>query len=633
MLRTIFGRKGLAPGGTDPLSRLSPLRTPEPQATSWVMGEATPFTYLLGCLGDLKARGFGQVYPLVDAHLDRLSPAERGELLACLAPMEDLRKYHGQFPEKTPGGVAKAALIGCLRRKVEPELAHFEVLLALFLPGDGFNPVHHNEDKARLLRLLRGLVDKGAHLTSETVERLADYAVSLKETAHKAYRGEKAQLELSQAILRFAGREESATSILLERCEEPGTALDMLPISPVFALAMRLFAHIAEELASIERDLKGKTAPRWMTDPEAFAARFPPTPHVACRFGQWNDRGLTLEPVELREMLWDRGGTDDALRAQCPDLSDFAQFRSFMKHRVRRIASPDLYRDAAVAVHSHAHLLRHDWSTPAIPAFERLADLSDPAQTELLEQFVTAKSGPRPPALWLKRTMEIAGRIGADVVQKRLLDWLALYHTPCPDCATLWLAIDCVVLQHVVAGLERDHAPLLEACRTDALDVIAGAMALNIASGHVGHYTFGLSTFTVSKENGWTGLAFNPYSSTLGRAEGRPVSVLLKLFQFQILSPQNEQVLRAALWLLPHLPDRAATLEAIERSVLAGVAVQRASARSTGGGNVRSLGGAHAAVAGLVAIGDDVSDQALLRLSNVVEEPSVRKAILKALNG
>jgi len=91
---------------------------------------------------------------------------------------------------------------------------------------------------------------------------------------------------------------------------------------------------------------------------------------------------------------------------------------------------------------------------------------------------------------------------------------------------------------------------------------------------------------------------------------------------------ENEQLLRAAIWLLPSLPDTVAAVATLEKTALA------AACRMGGGSDaIRSKTAANAAIAALVELDSDMARLALLRLSKQIEDRTINAPILAALNG
>lgn len=444
---------------------------------------------------------------------------------------------------------------------------------------------------------VKGAIAAGAFLTSNECTLLAAYAQELR-TEPTSLRGSKrACAEMAAVIDKIAGVEISTASILLDRCEdaETGEALGDLPENYDFWCA--LLAAAARAMNDLRDDLRGKKPPVWMTDRAAFDAAFPPVGPFVPRFGQWEAK--EGEPVR-----------------------DFAFLRNLKRNEA--LVEPERYlalRDKRDVV---APMIRYGWNTPAIPGLERLGDLESPAVTELLELFVTTKSGPRPTAAWTKNALKLAAAVGIDEVQARLHDWLAFFHTPVATPETLADATNCHRMDRFVGELNALHPDWPALITADNLDQFGRALALNLATGNPQglRHLWSVNLFQFAD-------AYKGRSTTTGELSLPSIgSREWYVTRTQPVSMENEQLLRAAVWLLPSLPDKVAAANTLEKTALA------AACRMGGGSDaIRSKTTANAAIAALVELDSDVARLALLRLSTQIEDRTINAPILAALNG
>lgn len=250
----------------------------------------------------------------------------------------------------------------------------------------------------------------------------------------------------------------------------------------------------------------------------------------------------------------------------------------------------------------------------AIPQIERLGSLENPDDTALLEHMILTKEGPRPPARWLKTALAIAERQGLGVVQARLQHWLEAFHTPLVSNATIAEAWNCEVVVDAVEYLARQYPEWSASVAPDEIAPLGTALAMEIVSGNVVRFPFERLFLFDRYETRTSYLN----AGSLGNRESGGPRYCKHLATSLMASVENEQVLRAAIWMLPHLPDRAGAIDTLEKCAAAGVAM-KAGHRD----GHRSRPATNAAVAGLGTIGTPEALLALTRLSTRIEERSV----------
>ena len=581
----LFGRKALP---ASPVADASPFGTALAHAIR--RGEGNPY-------GQTRVMG---------EYVAQLSPAERAELLADVASEADAMRDYPRHNDPDPRPrLREAAVRACFFAPIEPAPEHLRPLATLLCNANQFAGDYFAKDAIKVVRLLDLAVAKGAHLDAADAAMLDNFAASRRILAEKKERQretKRACLALAEAIEELTGSTRSATTILLDRCEPADGPRPFAPLPDDIDFWSALMAETAAALAEIAADLRAKTKPAWLKKADAFASRFPPVGPLSPGFGMWNA---------------------DALASEHHDGRNFANLRDLLK-RKRALASPETFRSVREEHARLSPLALHDWSGTAIPAVERLGDLADADTTALLEQLVVTKDGPRPPARWLKATLAIAERIGPDAVQARVLDWLALFHTPCASDAALAASWSTEVIGDAARHLATTFPDWPARVPADQLPAFGAALAIELAAGdRIGFGSY-QSLFFLS-ERGTGALDAHGLRGDAGQGVHRRYAG--HLYTTLTLSLENEQFVRALVWLLPHLPDRAASIDALERCVLAGVAT----ANAAHDGRRRARAVSTAAVAALQAMDDPDALLALHRLSRTVEDGATLNAIRAAL--
>lgn len=577
----IFGRKGVA---TAPV--------PQPDA----IGSQG---LLDGIVAREMARPARNPGALVES-IDRLDARDRADLLASLAAeAEEMREHVPYHAQVSRASLREWILDLCVSREIEPEPEHLRPLAVLLCTAHHFTSRYRSNSALKIIRLLDIATKKGGHLSPADSAMLDLYAQSRRELAEKERRraDQRKLLEVADAIEKLTGSTRSATSILLDRLEPADAPHSLAPLPDGVDFWAEVLAATAAGLHAIAADLKSRKQPAWMKTREAFDARFPAVGPVTPVFGAWNE------------------GTD----------TDFAALRAAIKSK-QPIAEAALYRSVRELHASVAPLSLYRWDTPAIPGVERFGDLEDADTLALLEQLVVTKDGPRAPGRWLKATLAVAGRRGPAATQASVLDWLELFHTPCPSDRSIGESWSVEVIADAAERLGEAYPDWPVQVPTDRMATFGEALAMVLASGNTLRFPGYPNLFLMGKNYGSETHALAPYSIAQRDRAGHS---RYGFGQFETLTPslENEAFTRAVVWLLPHLPDRAAAIDALERTALAGVAMKG----SQGNGQRRAKPVTFAAVAGLQLIGTPEAMLALNRLLGAIEERSVTNAIRAAL--
>ncbi|SFS11817.1 hypothetical protein [Sphingomonas jatrophae] len=607
--RKLFGRKGVAdhpaPDAAAPPTRLrSFLRPSETEAPQ--PGTMT-FDRLLGELTRSTRDGQVGAYAF-KTPLEQLSPSERMEVIVSLADeMAELKGYVVGSPSDRASQM-EYCYATCLKSEIVADKEHLGSLITCLVGSDRYHRSYRQEEFGALMALMRQAVKAGGFLTSDDCASLAAFATTLRTAAEKE-RGKpdkKALIARAEAIEKFAGVEVSATSLLLERCEPAETGRTLGPCPEHYLFWCRLLAATAHGVAAIAEDVKSKRRVAWMSDPTAFAERFPAAGPLTPRFRQWEDPALA------------------------EDARNFARLRRMLRDKRNGLVAPADFLALPGKRPLVEPMFRFDWRTPNLPALDRLGDLEDPQQTALLEQLISARNAPRPTAKWLKQIVAAAEAVGMSAVEARLHDWLALFHTPVTSPTILADALNIDEMDRGVAHLNAllPHWPV--EIGEDGIDAAGHALAVELASGNPSALPTPLTLELFAyNDDYWEGR-----SPTRGRLklivpkDPRDRWSSPSIFSWQAVSIENEQPLRGALWLVARMPDRARAIDAIERTALSA-----ACRLHLGDNSHRSKVVANAAIATLIDMGGADVQPAILRLSRAIPDRTINPPLIKALNG
>jgi hypothetical protein len=270
------------------------------------------------------------------------------------------------------------------------------------------------------------------------------------------------------------------------------------------------------------------------------------------------------------------------------------------------------------------------WNSDQIPGLDVLADLENPDWTALVETLITQRRATRATLAWQKEALALCAPLGLKLVEARLHDWLALFHTPALDKAAYSDLCNGDRFAAAIDQLEEQHADW-PARHADAVAPLGRAIAMVLASEAQPGVCNALHTQLIRTDDyvykntrateGVLGLRKPVYR----RADGR--STYESRATWMRVSVQNEEFLRGAVWLVALMPDRARAIDA-----LAKVAQTAATYMSAGDDGMRSKIVANAAIATLIAMGGSDIDQAVLRLSKGIENCTINPPLFKHLN-
>ncbi|ATY33803.1 hypothetical protein CVN68_19095 [Sphingomonas psychrotolerans] len=583
-----FGRKGLG----------------EPRAQDRLFGGSTPFDRFFAALSserDLDKAGFSDLYRQSRA-LHDLTAEERGDLLADLADRPGL--HDGNRDGASPRAKAAYHAHCCIySQPVEVRAEHIGGLVKLLLGDERLRKQRYAQTSFdTLLTLIGSAIKQGGYLSSRDCEALSAMAAEIRG-GNSSYRkaDTKKMIARAEKLEKLAGVEVSATEFLLQRCEgaeNPWAIEECERLNAQFWAD--LLAEVTVALEDIRRQTKGGAKAAWMRDGAAFAAAWPTVGDVAPRFAAWQDGGTAL--ASLSQHNGKRTGfADPAAYRRLPGMIELAQAHS-----------------------------RYMWNSDQIPGLDVLADLENSDWTALVETLITQRRATRATAAWQKEALASCAPLGLELVEARLHDWLALFHTPALDKATYSDLCNGDRFAVAIDQLEAQH-PDWPVRHADSVAALGRAVAMVLASEAQHGLCSALHTQLIRTDDyvykntrateGVLGLRKPVYR----RADGR--STYESRATWMRVSVQNEEFLRGAVWLVALMPDRARAIDA-----LAKVAQTAATYMCAGDEGMRSKIVANAAIATLIAMGGSDIDQAVLRLSKVIENCTINPPLFKHLN-
>ncbi len=541
-------------------------------------------------------------YAGCSAALDTLTPEERGELLADMVGRPGL--YSGYGREKVPQeAIAQETLMCLWQKEISVRAEHLGAILAL-LTGDKRHREHRPYRKPidTLLRLIDSAIQQGAYLSSNDCQSLAQMASDIRAARGSYSKAEtKKMIACAERIEKLAGVEVSATEFLMQRCEgaENPCAIEVRE-RPNAAFWANLLAEVTGALEEIRLATKGSVTPAWARNAAAFEAAWPACGDVQPRFEAWAG---SKQPVdELKRHNGKRNGW----------------------------AAADAYRSLPGMIEAAQAHSRFTWNGEQIPGLDVLADLENPDWTALVEHLITQRRATKATATWQKEALALCDRLGRDVVETRLHDWLALFHAPALGRAAYTRICNGERFAAALDRLEIAHPDWPERHGQD-IPALGRAIAMALASGDraglcrdLHPELVRLDDHVYKNKSATTGvLHMLPprYKESDGRETYATMSTWMRV------SVANEEFLRGAVWLVALMPDRLRAIEALEQ-----VARSAATYIQTGDDGMRSKIVANAAIATLIALGGPDIDAAVLRLSKDVEHSTINAPLLAYLN-
>lgn len=535
------------------------------------------------------------------SHMETLSPEERAELLVDLVGR--IGVYGGVHDNSPEARAASNAFWTVWRHEIAVDKQHLPGLLRHLLDNPGYRRQSYTDTQlAALLKLIGETIRQGGYLTSGDCEAIGAMAADIRG-AQSSYRkaDTKKMILRAERLEKLAGVEVSGTEFLMQRCEGAENPHAILPAErPNAQFWADLLAEVTSALDEIRLATKGSVKPAWARSEAAFIAQWPACGTVVPSFLHWNSG---KQPVE-------------ALKADNGKRNGWAD--------------PEAYRrlPASIAL-AEAHS-RYRWKSDQIPGLEVLADLENPDWTALVEHLITQRRTPRAAKAWQKEALALCKPLGLPLVEARLHDWLALFHSPALGRQAFTDLSNGERFVAAIERLEKAHPdwPCAHAHETRAL---GRAVAICVASrgdhGLCADFQPRLVRLDdhVYKNRSPTTGVLGMLNPSYRHEDGR--STYETLSSWMRLSVENEEFLRGALWLVALMPDRARAITALELTALSA-----ATYMWTGDDGMRSKIIANAAIATLIDLGGPDIDAAVLRLSKGVEHQTIRAPLMDYLN-
>ncbi len=566
-------------------------------------GENSPFQRYVRALDskrDLQRVYSHQLYSASKA-MESLSPEERGELLADLAGRPGV--YGGAMDGSVAEKAAYSAFWNIWKHEIEVRKEHLGALLRHVLDNPAYRNNEHLEKQfGKLLRQVNHAIKQGAYLSSGDCEAIAAMAAGIRDGKGRYRKAQiKKMIARAEKLEKLAGVDVSATEFLMQRCEgaeNPFAIADKL--RPNAQFWADLLAEVTAALDEIRLTTKGSAKPAWSRDADAFAAAWPACGEMQPSFEAWK---ASNQPVP-----------------------------ALVQHNGKRNgwANPDDYRLLPGMISAAQAHSRYNWQSNQIPGLTILADLEDPDWTALVEHLITQRRATKATKAWQKEALALCASLGIDVVETRLHDWLALFHTPALERQAYTSACNGERFASAIDRLETAHAdwPTRHAHEVPAL---GRAIAITIASGcstglcpDFHPQLVRLDDHSYKNRSATDGVLYllkPSYKHVDGRSSHETLASWMRL------SVENEEFLRGAVWLVALMPDRTRAIRALELT-----AQSAATYTWTGDDAMRSKIIANAAIATLIDMGGNDIDPAVLRLSKVVEHQTIRAPLLAYLN-
>ena len=357
--------------------------------------------------------------------------------------------------------------------------------------------------------------------------------------------------------------------------------------------------RVAEKGEALARELAAEALPDWAVSLAAFNARFASVADMPLEFGFWQRQELKQGHHYDWRDFWAMRGAPPEYRGQF-DLP--------------RLSGPEL----RALRERMSPLAEHEWGKEWIPAAGMLLGKGNEDDRELLKLMIEAPDGTQPPARWKKRALDLVGRIGTDVVRRRMLQWLAVFHTPGVSYPTLKELELCHTRAIQSDAFERQF-PQWTGLGADEIDRLADWVAL-VAIGNSTSFRPGIRCF-------WEWYRNNSVPPARGPGLGYPDSIGERMLDYQmthvIPTTENDKVLRGAAWLLGML-SAPECVEALERTAVAATAIKQSD-------NYRSRTTANAAIASLGTIGTTEALHALGRLRRLIKDKAIGNSVQRAM--
>jgi hypothetical protein len=546
-------------------------------------------------------------YRAFGSYLTNFNEQERADVLVSLVPMIDELKEKPTYPPDQASQIEHA-------RQCFDQLLHLKIELRPVQLGDyvtlmtSITRVTAAEYRAKpFLAEIKASIARGGFLTTTEITKLASYAAELRKRADNEYgkSDKKTYLALASTVDRIIGTEQSSLSALLDRSEsaETGYSFDTLPEN--YDFWCKLFAETATGLHEIAADLiKSKAKVAWLYDERDFAKAFPAIGPFAPKFQQWNEH-------------------------EHERFKNFSRFCEILKTR-KILAEPSLYLELRGTRKKFENSVRYFWHSPAIPALKKLGDLEKTNETALLEKLVTAREGARPTTKWLKATLALVDVIGRKEVERRLHDWLNFFYDPIINRDTFAEGQNCFNVEQIISSYNTKLSEWPKLIAPEAIRTAGRALALDLASDKY-NTSISLDLFkyrtiqNAQKSKLTTALDIYVEAKILNGPNRGDYNA--GFLSWQSASIENEQLLRACVWLLPEMPDQIAAIKTLEKMTLAGSCGFHFNRE-----NYRAQTVANAAIASLIDIGTTDAHLALLRVSRAIDDASMVATISKALN-
>jgi hypothetical protein len=594
-----FGRKGLGSSSSSQQSVGSIFG--DRAAAQW----SSPFERFFQRLErerHLKSGTMHEAYGTSQAMKD-LSPDERGELLADLIDRPGILDAHNSS-HADRDRAAYNAYYSIWGQEIEVRKEHLGAVLALMLDDKSLRESPYSEQRVgKMLQLIDSAIKQGGYLSSGDCDAIAQMASAIRARRRSSKTDTKKMIARAEKLEKLAGATVSATEFLMARCEGADNPWAIVPQArPNAQFWADLLAETTVGLEEIRSATKGGSKPAWMRDAGAFEAAWPAVGDAAPRFAAWQADGNKL--ATLSQHNGKRNG----------------------------FADPQAYRSLPQTIALAEAHSRYEWRSDQIPGLEILADLENPDWTALVEHLITQRRTTRATAAWQKEALALCRALGSDIVETRVHDWLALFHTPALDKAIYTQLCNGERFASAVAQLEELHPewPARHATKTVALGRAIAMVATSEATHslcRVFHTQLIRLDDHVYKNTRATEGVLGLPAARHKAVEGRS-SYDGSLHTTMRLSVENEEFLRGAVWLVALMPDRARAIAA-----LADVAQTAATYMWTGDDGMRSKIVANAAIATLIGMGGSDIDRAVLRLSKTIDNCTINPPLFKHLNG
>jgi hypothetical protein len=164
------------------------------------------------------------------------------------------------------------------------------------------------------------------------------------------------------------------------------------------------------------------------------------------------------------------------------DAKNFSKFREVLRSR-EKLAEPSLYLELRGKRKSFENSVRYYWNSPAIPALEKLGDLERAEDTAVLEHLISANKATRPTDRWMKATLALIDVVGRKEFERRLHEWLSIFHHPIVNRDIFGDGQNCYNLDYVIDRCNSKFPDWPTLISSDSIKIAGRALALELASG------------------------------------------------------------------------------------------------------------------------------------------------------